>query len=34
MRNITISNNKPNAEVVYEIDYEKFTRLLLDTLRD
>lgn len=29
-----ISNNKPNAEVVYEIDYEKFTRLLLDTLRD
>ncbi|BFI74524.1 nucleoside hydrolase [Sulfurisphaera ohwakuensis] len=29
-----ISNNKPNAEVVYEIDYEKFTNLLLDTLRD
>jgi len=27
-----IDNNKPNAEVVYDIDYEKFVQILLKTL--
>lgn len=27
-----IGNNKPNAEVVYDIDYEKFVQILLKTL--
>ena len=29
-----LTGNKPNAEVVYEIDYDKFVNLLINTLKD
>ncbi|QIW23827.1 nucleoside hydrolase [Sulfolobus sp. S-194] len=29
-----MGNNKPNAEIVYEIDYEKFTKILINALND